>query len=114
MPRYHFSETESRDVVAFLEDEFRDFDAPKGILDPLRVNQTLAENGRKLFRHVRLLLLPRPGRIGRRRSSGPSWTGSATSGPQSLDFGRRTDLARTLPAWLAAKLAVAALVRATD
>ena len=50
MPRYHFSETESRDVVAFLEDEFRDFDAPKEILEPLRVNQSLAENGRKLFR----------------------------------------------------------------
>src|SRR5664279_5702308 len=50
MPRYHFSETESRDVVAFLEEEFRDFDAPKEILDPPRVNQTQAENGRKLFR----------------------------------------------------------------
>ena len=38
-------EAESRDVVAYIEDELRDFDAPKDILEPLRVNQTLAETG---------------------------------------------------------------------
>ncbi len=33
MPRYHFSDSESRDLVAYFESEFKDFGAPEGILD---------------------------------------------------------------------------------
>src|SRR5262249_38385487 len=50
MPRYDFSPAESRDVVAYLEDELRDFDAPTDVLAPLHVNRTLAEKGERTFR----------------------------------------------------------------
>jgi mono/diheme cytochrome c family protein len=103
MPRYHFSEAESRDIVAFLEDEFRDFDAPKGILEPLRVNQSLAENGRKLFRLYGCFSCHDPAGSASEKF-GPELDGIGDKRAQSLDFGRRTDLVRTLPAWLAAKL----------
>ncbi|MGZ6970503.1 MAG: c-type cytochrome, partial [Thermoanaerobaculia bacterium] len=94
MPRYHFSETESRDVVAFLEEEFRDFDAPKGILEPVRVNQTLAENGRKLFRLYGCFSCHDPAGSASEKF-GPELDGIGDKRAQSLDFGRRTDLART-------------------
>ena len=103
MPSYHFSETESRDVVAYLEDELRDFEAPKEMLAPIRVNQTLAENGEKLFRRMGCFachLEP----SGSEEKFGPELNGIGDKKPSSLDFGRRTDLARTLPAWLAAKV----------
>ena len=103
MPRYHFSEAESRDVVAFLEDEFRDFDAPKDILEPLRVNQSLAENGRKLFRLYGCFSCHDPAGSGSEKF-GPELDGIGDKRAQSLDFGRRIDLSRSLPAWLAAKL----------
>jgi cytochrome c2 len=103
MPRYHFSETESRDVVTYLEDEFRDFDAPKEILEPIRVNQTLAENGRKLFRLYGCFSCHDPAGPASEKF-GPELDGIGDKRAQSLDFGRRTDLVRTLPAWLTAKL----------
>jgi mono/diheme cytochrome c family protein len=104
MPRYHFSEAESRDVVAYMEEELRDFDAPKQILDPLRVNQTLAERGKKLFRRYGCFAChdPSPGSTER---FGPDLDGIGDKKAASLDFGRRSDLPRTLPAWLGAKLA---------
>jgi cytochrome c2 len=103
MPRYHFSETDSRDVVAFLEEEFRDFDAPKEILDPPRVNQTQAENGKKLFRAFGCFSCHDPAGPGSEKF-GPELDGIGDKRAHSLDFGRRTDLSRTLPVWLAAKL----------
>jgi mono/diheme cytochrome c family protein len=103
MPRYHFSEAESRDVVAYMEDEFRDFDAPKDILEPLRVNQTLAENGGKLFRRYGCFACHAPSPSQAERF-GPDLDGIGDKRAASLDFGRRVDLPRTLPAWLGAKL----------
>jgi mono/diheme cytochrome c family protein len=103
MPRYHFSDGESRDVVAYMEDELRDFDAPKDILTPIRVNQTLAEKGEKLFRVAGCFachLEP----TGSEEKFGPDLNGIGDKKASSLDFGKRTDLARTLPAWLAAKI----------
>ncbi|HEU4403054.1 MAG TPA: c-type cytochrome [Candidatus Polarisedimenticolia bacterium] len=105
MPRYHFTEVESRDLVAYLEDEFRDFDAPKDLFEPIRVNQTLAENGRRLFRQYGCFSChSEPGLVEAERF-GPDLDGVGDKRAASLDFGRRTDLPRTLPAWLAAKLA---------
>lgn len=103
MPQYHFSETESRDVVAYMEDELRDFDAPDDILTPLRVNQTVAESGEKLFRRYGCFSCHAPGEVKGERF-GPDLNGIGDKGVASLDFGHRSDLARTLPAWLAAKL----------
>jgi mono/diheme cytochrome c family protein len=103
MPRYHFSESESRDVAAYIEDELRDFDSPKDMLTPVRVNQTLAERGEKLFRTAGCFSChSEPG--GSEEKFGPELNGIGDKKASSLDFGRRTDLARTLPAWLAAKI----------
>lgn len=103
MPRYHFSESESRDVAAYIEDELRDFDAPKDMLTPVRVNQTLAENGEKVFRLAGCFAChSEPS--GSEEKFGPELNGIGDKKATSLDFGRRTDLDRTLPAWLAAKI----------
>jgi cytochrome c2 len=104
MPRYGFSASESRDVVAYLEEEMRDFDAPKDVLEPLRVNQTLAEKGEKLFRQYGCFSCHGPFGGAEAEKFGPSLDGLGDKKATSLDFGKRTDLPRTLPAWLAAKL----------
>lgn len=104
MPRYHLSESESRDIVAYLEDELRDFEAPKDILEPLRVNKTLAEAGEKKFRQYGCFSCHTE-RGANRETFGPPLDGIGDKKAASLDFGRRTNLPRTLPAWLAAKLA---------
>jgi mono/diheme cytochrome c family protein len=103
MPRYHFSDAESRDVVAYIEDELRDFDAPKDLLVPVRVNQTLAEKGEKLFRLAGCFACHTEP-AGSEEKFGPELNGIGDKKAASLDFGRRTDLPRTLPAWLATKI----------
>ena len=104
MPRYHFSDTESRDVVAYMEENFRDFDAPAEVLAPIRVNQTLAERGERRFRVAGCFAChSEPGAS--EEKFGPELNGIGDKKASSLDFGRRSDLARTLPAWLAAKIA---------
>jgi len=105
MPQYHFAESESRDLVAYMEEELRDFDAPKDILAPLRVNRTLAENGEKLFRRYGCFSChgaPEGARL--TEKFGPDLDGIGDKKATSLDFGRRTDLPRTLTSWLAAKI----------
>jgi cytochrome c2 len=104
MPRYHFSETESRDVVAYLQDEFRDFDAPKDILEPVHVKATLAEAGEKLFRQYGCFACHAPTSASGPERFGPELDGVGDKKVASLDFGRRGALPRTLPAWLAAKI----------
>ncbi|HEX4826288.1 MAG TPA: c-type cytochrome [Candidatus Polarisedimenticolaceae bacterium] len=104
MPQYGFSESESRDVVAYLEDELRDFDAPKDILEPLHVNLTLAEKGEKTFR-MRGCVACHPAENAQAAERfGPDLNGIGDKKATSLDFGKRDDLPRTAPAWLAAKL----------
>jgi cytochrome c2 len=127
MPRFPFSEVESRDVVAYIEDQFVDFEAPKGMLEPLRVNLTLAEKGEKLFRTRGCVAChgePAAGTTGAAGTAGAARSAGATPavaptggekfGPgldgigdrraTGLDFGRRKDLPRTVSAWLTAKL----------
>ncbi|HJU84704.1 MAG TPA: c-type cytochrome [Holophagaceae bacterium] len=102
MPQFGFSAGESRDVVAYLEDEFRDFDAPKDVLDPVAVNQTLAEKGEKLFRQSGCFACH--GSATEHEKFGPELDGIGDKRASSLDFGQRKDLDRTLAAWLGAKL----------
>jgi mono/diheme cytochrome c family protein len=105
MPQYDLSDKESRDIVAYFEDELRDFDAPKDLLDPIRVNLTLAENGQKLFRHYGCFSCHAVPGTGEAEKFGPDLDGIGDKRSASLDFGRRSDLPRTLPDWLAAKIA---------
>ena len=104
MPRYHFTDAESRDLVAYMEDELKDFDAPADQLVPPRVNQTLAESGEKIFRHYGCFSCHAVPGGGEAEKFGPDLDGVGDKKAASLDFGRRADLPRTLPAWLAAKL----------
>jgi mono/diheme cytochrome c family protein len=104
MPRYHFSDAESRDVVAYMQDELRDYEAPQNILEPVRVNQTLAETGQTLFRRYGCFACHSSGAPEAERF-GPDLDGIGDKKAASLDFGRRTDLPRTLAAWLGAKIA---------
>jgi mono/diheme cytochrome c family protein len=103
MPQYHFGDAESRDVVAYMESEFRDFDAPPKMLEPIRVNQTLAEAGAKVFRRAGCFAChTEPS--GSEEKFGPELNGIGDKRAASLDFGRRSDLTRALPTWLAAKI----------
>ena len=102
MPQYGFTEEDARNIVAYFEDELRDFDAPKTILDPIRVNQTIAERGEKLFKSAGCFACHSTSKEGER--FGPDLDGIGDRRAISLDFGKRTDLPRTLEAWLAAKI----------
>jgi mono/diheme cytochrome c family protein len=102
MPQFNFSEADVRNVVAYMEAEFKDFDAPKDVLDPIRVNQTLAEKGKTLFRQKGCFACHAPGAEVDRL--GPALDGIGDKRPASLEFGKRTDIAHTLPDWLEAKV----------
>ncbi|HEX7191857.1 MAG TPA: c-type cytochrome, partial [Thermoanaerobaculia bacterium] len=102
MPRYNFSDGDLRDLVAYFEDELRDFDAPPNILEPLRVKATLAERGEKLFKTAGCFACH--GGIKEGERFGPDLYGIGDRKASSLDFGRRRDLPRTLTAWLGAKV----------
>jgi mono/diheme cytochrome c family protein len=105
MPQFAFTESESRDVVAYIEDELRDFDAPKDILEPLRVNRTLAEKGEKTFRTRGCFSCHGSSDGSAAERFGPELNGVGDKKATSLDFGKRNDLPRTTAAWLGAKLA---------
>ena len=102
MPQFGFSAADSRDVVAYFEAEFKDFDAPKEILDPVRVNQTLAEQGARLFRKLGCFSCHDKGSDNEK--FGPDLDGIGDKRASSLEFGNRKDVAHTLPAWLEAKI----------
>lgn len=101
MPQYGFNAAETRDIVAYFESEFRDFDAPKEILDPIAVNQSTAEAGARLFRQLGCFACHGTSN----EKFGPDLNGIGDKRASSLEFGNRKDIARTLPAWLDAKIA---------
>ena len=105
MPQYGFSAAESRDVVAYLEDELRDFDAPQDILAPLPVNKTLAEKGERTFRARGCFSCHGDSGASAAERFGPDLNGVGDKKAVSLDFGKRDDLPRTTAAWLGEKLA---------
>ena len=90
------------DLVAYFEDELRDFDAPANILEPLRVKARLAERGENLFKTAGCFACHGGVKEGER--FGPDLYGIGDRKATSLDFGRRRDLPRTLTAWLGAKV----------
>ena len=103
MPQYGFSDADVRNIVAYFEDELRDFDAPPTILDPVRVNQTIAERGEKLFKSAGCFAC-HTSTAKEAERFGPDLDGIGDRRAISLDFGKRTDLPRTLEAWLSAKI----------
>ena len=103
MPQYGFSDADVRDIVAYFEDELRDFDAPATILDPVRVNATIAERGQKIFKTAGCFAC-HTSTAKEAERFGPDLDGIGDRRAISLDFGRRNDLPRTLEAWLATKI----------
>ncbi|MBZ5637335.1 MAG: c-type cytochrome [Acidobacteriia bacterium] len=104
MPQYHFSEVESRDLVAYMEEELKDFNAPPNLLEPLPVNRTRAEAGEKLFRRYGCFACHAGGGAAESEEVGPELTAIGDKRASSLDFGLRHDVSRDLPDWLAAKI----------
>ncbi|MEK7317227.1 MAG: c-type cytochrome [Candidatus Eisenbacteria bacterium] len=104
MPRYNFSDGDVRDIVAYFDDELRDFDAPADVLEPLRVNQTLAAKGATLFRNAGCGSCHASGPASETEKFGPDLDGIGDRRAASLDFGRRRDLPQTLTSWLVAKI----------
>ncbi len=101
MPQYAFSDQDVRDIVAWFENELRDFDAPPNILEPLRVNQTMAGRGAQTFRN-RGCFACHEAQKGER--FGPDLDGIGDRKAASLDFGKRGDLPRTIASWLGEKI----------
>src|SRR5436309_14472308 len=88
-----------------MQDQHRDSGGPSYHEDPTRVNQTLAASGQKLFRQYGCFSCHAVPVSGEPEKFGPDLDGIGDKRAASLDFGRRADLPRTLPAWLAAKIA---------
>lgn len=101
MPQYSFSDQDVRDIVEYFESELKDFDAPANVLDPLRVNQTIADKGAVVFRNRGCFSCHDPQKGER---FGPDLDGIGDRKAASLDFGKRTDLPKTAAAWLGAKI----------
>ncbi|HSP35751.1 MAG TPA: c-type cytochrome, partial [Thermoanaerobaculia bacterium] len=83
MPQFSFTDQDVRDIVAYFESELKDFDAPATILDPMRVNQTIAASGAKVFRNRGCFACHDPQKGER---FGPDLDGIGDRKAASLDF----------------------------
>ena len=103
MPRFHFSPRDLADLAAYMLQEFTDPSAPAptpGLHSADRVVQA----GETIFRRVGCAGCHAIGGQGLGAAIGPELTGIADQPAGRLDFGRRDDLPRALPDWLAAKV----------
>ena len=105
MPRYHFSDggvARRRGLHGGRVPRLR---RPEG--HPRAASRQPARSpraGEKLFRRYGCFSCHGPPGARVREKFGPDLDGIGDKRATSLDFGRRTDLPRTLPAWLAAKI----------
>jgi mono/diheme cytochrome c family protein len=103
MPRYHFSARDVADLGDYMMQEFTDSSAPTpapGLHSADRVVQA----GETIFRRAGCNGCHQIGGQSQGAAIGPELTGIADKPVGRLDFGRRSDLPRTLPGWLAAKI----------
>lgn len=103
MPRFHFSPQDVADLADYMLQEFTDPSAPAptpGLHSADRVVQA----GEKIFRRVGCNGCHTIGGKKLGAGIGPELTGIADKPVNRLDFGRRDDLPRALPDWLAAKV----------
>ncbi len=104
MPAFDFKPEEARDIAAYLSEELRDFSEPAQQESPFQPNQRLAEEGRKVFlKYGCFGCHPMEGVSGQEKI-GPELSALADKKVSSLDFGRRSDLPKTLAAWVGAKV----------
>jgi mono/diheme cytochrome c family protein len=103
MPRYHFSARDVADLADYMMDEFTDASAPApapGLHSADRVVQA----GETIFRRSGCNGCHQIGGQAQGAAIGPELTGIGDKPVGRLDFGRRNDLPRALPDWLAAKV----------
>jgi mono/diheme cytochrome c family protein len=103
MPRYHFSARDAADLADYMMEEFTDPSAPTptpGLHSADRVVQA----GDTIFRRAGCNGCHQVGGKSLGVAIGPELTGIADKPVGRLDFGKRNDLPRALPDWLAAKV----------
>ncbi|HEY3216321.1 MAG TPA: c-type cytochrome [Candidatus Eisenbacteria bacterium] len=103
MPRYHFGGSDVADLADYMIQEFTDASAPApapGIRSADRVVQA----GEAIFRRAGCNGCHQIGGHSQGAAIGPELTGIGDKPVGRLDFGRRDDLPRRLPDWLAAKI----------
>ncbi len=103
MPQYYFSPKDLADLTAYMLQEFTDQSAPAPTAD-LHPSERAIEAGRELFKRFGCGGCHRLGGEGANAQIGPELTGIADTPAALLDFGKRTELPRHLPDWLAAKV----------
>jgi mono/diheme cytochrome c family protein len=103
MPRFHFATQDIADLTDFMLEEFTDPSAPEPTRG-LHVSDRVAQAGEAIFRRVGCNGCHQIGGRSLGVGIGPELTGIADKPVVRLDFGRRSDLPRRLPDWLAAKV----------
>ncbi len=103
MPRYHFSRRDLADLADYMMQELTDQSAPAPA-PVLHAADRVVQAGEKIFRGVGCNGCHEIGGQKLGAAIGPELTGIADNPVGRLDFGRRTDLPRALPDWLAAKV----------
>jgi mono/diheme cytochrome c family protein len=103
MPRYHFSSHDAADLADYMMQEFTDSSAPAPA-PGLHSADRVVEAGETIFRRAGCNGCHQIGGQRQGAAIGPELTGIADKPVGRLDFGRRSDLPRALPDWLAAKV----------
>jgi mono/diheme cytochrome c family protein len=103
MPNYRFSSDELLDITQYLMDELFDPSAPEPEESP-RLSRVMLEAGERIFRRYGCGGCHSIGEEKQPTRVGPELIGIGDKPVKLLDFGKRDDLPRTLPDWLAAKV----------
>ncbi len=103
MPRYRFNARDVADLAEYLMQEMTDASAPAPT-PGLRSSDRVVEAGETIFRRTGCNGCHQIGGQSQGAAIGPELTGIADKPVGRLDFGRRSDLPRALPDWLAAKV----------
>jgi mono/diheme cytochrome c family protein len=104
MPRYHFTGQDRLDLAEYLMQEMTDASAPTPG-PALRPARKSIEEGEELYRKYGCAGCHAIQGRSDVPQAGPELTGIGEKPAALLDFGRREDLPRRLPEWLAAKVA---------
>jgi mono/diheme cytochrome c family protein len=103
MPRYHFNTQQLADLTDYMMQEFTDASAPTPT-PGLHSADRVVEAGETIFRRVGCNGCHQIAGQNQGAGIGPELTGIGDKPVDRLDFGRRSDLPRALPDWLAAKV----------
>jgi mono/diheme cytochrome c family protein len=103
MPRYHFSTRDVADLTDYMMQEFTDATAPAPT-PGLHSAERVIHAGETIFRRAGCNGCHQIGGQKQGVAIGPELTGIADKAVGRLDFGKRNDLPRALPDWLAAKV----------